>query len=413
MASPRPVKAPADPPNSWRWPVRRRRPAAAGLADPPKNRPTVARPRGPHEHHHGHGPRVDADARLLSGALALVVAFMVAEILAGVTAHSLALIADAAHMLTDAGSLALVLVTMRLATRPAGGRYTYGLKRAEILSAQANGLTLVLLGGGIGYEAILRLITPPAVSGGLVLTVALVGIAVNVVATWLVARANRASLNIEGAFRHMLTDLYGFAATAAAGLVVLVTGFHRADAIASLVVVALMLSAGVDLIGRSGRIFLEAAPAGLSPAAIGAAMAARPHVTEVHDLHIWEITSGLPAASAHVLVAQDRDCHAVRADLEALLSREHGITHTTLQVDHGPATLLRVGHADRSGGSTTGGVTTGGVTTGGSTAGAESPGHEPTADRHCVAGLTEARSSGPHCVDPHGPTHRPGSAATD
>ena len=139
----------------------------------------------------------------------------------------------------------------------------------------------------------------------------------------------------------MLTDLYAFAATAVAAVVVLATGFNRADPIATLVVVALMLRAGGGLIRASGRIFLEAAPAGLDPAAIGGAMAARPHVAEVHDLHIWEITSGMPAASAHVLVAPRQDCHAVRADLEALFAREYGITHLTLQVDQcarGPAT---------------------------------------------------------------------------
>src|SRR5207237_6859341 len=128
------------------------------------------------------------------------------------------------------------------------------------------------------------------------------------------------SLHPAGALKHIVTDLYAFAATAIAGIVILATGFARADAIATLVVV-LMVHAGAGLIRESGRIFLEAAPAGLDPAAVGAAMASRPHVTEVHDLHVWEITSGEPAASAHVLVAPGEDCHAVRADLEAYLSR--------------------------------------------------------------------------------------------
>ena len=254
-------------------------------------------------------------------------------------AHSLALISDAAHMLTDAASIALVLVTARLAARPPAGGYTYGLKRTEIMSAQANGITLVLLAAWLGYTAIRRLVTPPAVAGGTVLAVALVGVVVNVAATLLIVRAGGGhgaprSLNLAGAFRHIVTDLYAFAATAVAGAVIVLTGFARADAIATLVVVALMVQAGAGLIKQSGRIFLEAAPAGLDPAAVGAAMAARPHVTEVHDLHIWEITSGMPAASAHVLVAPGEDCHAVRADLEAYLSREYGITHATLQVDH-------------------------------------------------------------------------------
>jgi cobalt-zinc-cadmium efflux system protein len=190
-----------------------------------------------------------------------------------------------------------------------------------------------------------RLISPPAVSGGAVIVVALAGVAVNAGTTYFITRSSRAprrSLNLEGAFRHLLTDVYAFVATAIAGAVIVLTGFTRADAIASLVVVALMLVAGSGLVRDSGRIFLEAAPAGLTPAAIGAALVRHPNVTEVHDLHVWEISSDLPAASAHVLVAPGEDCHAVRADLEALLSRDYGITHTTLQVDHAPD-LLTVG----------------------------------------------------------------------
>jgi cobalt-zinc-cadmium efflux system protein len=298
-------------------------------------------------HGHSHGPAPGADPRWLSGALALILAFMAGEIAAGLAAHSLALISDAAHMLTDAAAIALVLVTARLAARPAAGGYTYGLKRTEIMSAQANGITLVLLAAWLGYSAIRRLVTPPAVSGGAVLGVALAGVAVNVAAALLIARAGgRGNLAVAGAFRHILTDLYAFVATAAAGLVIVLTGFDRADAIATLVVVVLMLHAGYGLIRDSGRIFLEAAPAGLDPAAVGAAMAARPHVAEVHDLHIWEISSGLPAASAHVLVAPGYDCHAVRADLEAFLSGVYGITHATLQVDHARARVPDEQHCD-------------------------------------------------------------------
>ncbi len=243
-------------------------------------------------------------------------------------------------MLTDAAAIGLALVTARVAARPARGGYTYGLRRMEILSAQANGITLVLLAAWLAYEAVRRLITPQPVAGGLMLGVALAGVVVNLAASWLLARANgasgRRSLNMEGAVAHVLTDLYAFAATAVAAIVVLATGFNRADPIATLVVVVLMLRAGSGLIRASGRIFLEAAPAGLDLAALGTAMAGRPHVAEVHDLHIWEITTGMPAASAHVLVEPRQDCHAVRADLEELLSHDYGITHLTLQVDHLP-----------------------------------------------------------------------------
>src|SRR6266567_6452904 len=157
---------------------------------------------------HSHGVSADTDRRYLMGALALIVAFMAAEVAAGIVAHSLALISDTAHMLTDAGSIVLALAAIRLAARPPQGGYTFGLKRAEILSAQANGLTLLLLSAWLGYEAIRRLIAPPAVSGGLVLGTALAGVIVNLAAAWLMSKANRASLNIQGAYRHILTDLY-------------------------------------------------------------------------------------------------------------------------------------------------------------------------------------------------------------
>ncbi len=297
-----------------------------------------------HSRDHGHTHRVSAgsDKRLLTAALGLILVYMAGEVVLGVLAHSIALISDAAHMLTDAASIALALVAMRLAARPPRGGYTYGLNRAEILSAQANGITLLVLSAWLTYEAIRRLIHPPAVTGGLVLGTALAGVAVNLAATWLISRANRGSLNVEGVFQHIVTDLYAFVATAVAGLVILLTGFGRADPIASLLVVALMLKAGTALVLESGRIFLEAAPTGLEPDRIGRALASRPYVVEVHDLHIWQITSGMPAASAHVLVEVGKDCHAVRADLEHILAEDYHVTHTTLQVDHASERLLTI-----------------------------------------------------------------------
>jgi cobalt-zinc-cadmium efflux system protein len=295
---------------------------------------------------HGHGVAADADRRYLSGALALIVAFLVTEVVVGILAGSLALITDAGHMLTDAASIVLALVAIRLSAKPAQGRWTYGYQRAEILSAQANGLTLLLLAVWFVYEAIHRLVDPPEVQGLLVLLTALVGIAVNIAAASLISKANRTSLNVEGAFQHILNDLYAFIATAIAGLVVLLTGFARADAIAALVVAVLMIRAGYGLVRDSGRIFLEAAPTGLDPDVIGPAMAHRPGVDEVHDLHIWDVTSGMPALSAHILVAPAGDCHAVRRDLEVLLKGQYRIDHTTLQVDHtqvGPGTPIGMG----------------------------------------------------------------------
>jgi cobalt-zinc-cadmium efflux system protein len=211
---------------------------------------------------------------------------------------------------------------------------TYGLKRVEILSAQANGVTLLVLALLILFEAVRRLIEPPDVEGGLVVAVAVVGIAVNLAATWTLSRANRRSLNVEGSFQHILTDLYAFIATAVAGALVLWAGWLRADPIASMLVAALMLRAAYGLLRDSGRIFLEAAPSGLDPDEIGRALVAQPCVSEVHDLHVWEISSGFPALTAHVLVSPDCDCHATRRRLADVLADRFGIAHTTLQVDH-------------------------------------------------------------------------------
>src|SRR4051812_33123638 len=215
---------------------------------------------------------------------------MAVEVVFGILASSLALLSDAAHMLTDAGALALALVALRLAARPAAGALTYGLKRTEILSAQFNGATLLVLGLLIVYEGIRRLIEPPEVEGLVVLVVALVGVAVNLVATLVLHGADRRSLNVEGAFQHVLTDLVAFVATAIAGLVILLTGFDRADGLASLFVAAVMLRAAWGLLRDSGRIFLEAAPKGVDVGAVGEAMVAIEGVREVHDLHVWEVT---------------------------------------------------------------------------------------------------------------------------
>jgi cobalt-zinc-cadmium efflux system protein len=278
----------------------------------------------------------EADRRALKIALALILAFMVVEIVAGVLASSLALLSDAGHMLTDAAALALSLAAARLAARGAYGSMTYGLGRAEILSAQANGLTLLVLSGLIIYGAIGRLVSPPSVHGGVVLAVALAGIVVNLAAARVLAGGpgHERSLNIEGSFRHILTDLYGFIATAIAAVIIIATGFDRADAIASLVIAGLMLQAAYSLLKASGRVFMEAAPAGIDPDEIGRALAAQPGVVEVHDLHVWEVTSGFASLSAHVVVGAGVDCHELRRSLHDLLDERFHIHHTTLQVDH-------------------------------------------------------------------------------
>jgi cobalt-zinc-cadmium efflux system protein len=206
-------------------------------------------------------------------------------------------------------------------------------------------VTLLVLAAFIAYEAIRRLFDPPVVRGWLILIVALVGVLVNLLATWTLARANRESLNVEGSFQHLLTDLYGFIGTAIAAGVILATGFQRADSIVSLLIAALMTRSGIALVRASGRIFLEAAPEGLDPQTIGKALVAEPGVVEVHDLHVWEITSGFPALSAHVLVGADSDCHAARRAMEAMLHERFGLDHTTLQVDHRGGALLEIAPA--------------------------------------------------------------------
>jgi cobalt-zinc-cadmium efflux system protein len=291
-------------------------------------------------HHHGH-VRTD-DARRLTIALILILGLMVAEVVAGVMADSLALLSDAAHMLTDAGAIALALFAARLARRPASGGFTFGFRRAEILSAQLNGATLVGLAVLIVVEAIQRLVNPPEVGGLAVLVVAIVGIAVNLAATRVLAGADRGSLNIEGAFQHVLTDLFVFIATAIAGAVVLLTDFSRADGIAALFVAALMLRSGFGLLRDSGRVLLEAAPRDLDPEEIGNLLAAQSHVVEVHDLHVWEVTSGFPAISAHVTVRAGCDTQAHRRELAELLRERFQISHSTLQVEtrhEGPLTI--------------------------------------------------------------------------
>jgi cobalt-zinc-cadmium efflux system protein len=293
-------------------------------------------------HDHSHAPSADADRGKLWLALALILGFMAAEVVAGILANSLALLSDAAHMLTDAAAIALSLAAIRLARRPAGGSMTFGLKRVEILSAQVNGVSLLVLAALIAYEAIHRLLDPPGVDGGLVLAVALAGVAVNLAATAVLARANRRSLNVEGSFQHLLTDLYAFIGTAVAAAVILLTGFDRADPIASLLVAALMLRSAYVLLRESGRVFLEASPRGLDPDAIGRRMAAQPGVVEVHDLHVWEVTSEFPALAAHVTVAADADCHRARLELAELLEREFGVRHSTLQVEHRPDALVQI-----------------------------------------------------------------------
>lgn len=288
-------------------------------------------------HVHEHGPGAGSDRRHLLIALALLAAFMAAEVITAILSGSLALLSDAGHMLSDVGAIGGALWAIALAARPASGKWTYGLKRAEIVSAAGNGITLLVVSGIVTAEAISRLIHPPAVDGGPVIAVAVAGIAVNVAASWVLARANRSSLNVQGAFRHVLTDLYGFIGTVIAGIIIVTTGFTRADAIASLVVVVLMVKAAWELLRDSGRILLEAAPEGMDMEQVRAHLAEVPHVLGVHDLHAWTVTSGLPALSAHIVIEDDcfNDGHAPRLldQLQECLAGHFDVEHSTFQLE--------------------------------------------------------------------------------
>jgi cobalt-zinc-cadmium efflux system protein len=287
---------------------------------------------------HVHGRGSDgSDRRLLVGALVLLVAFMAFEVGAAVFANSVALLADAGHMLVDIGAIACSLLALNLAARPETGSHTYGLKRAEILAAAGNALALLVVAALVTFEAVGRLLHPEAVDGAVLIVVATVGVAVNLAATVTMSRANRESLNIEGAYRHILTDLYGFAGTLIAGIVIVATGFDRADAIASLVVVLLMLWAAVQLLRPAVRILLEATPEDIDLEEVRRHLIELPEVQSVHDLHAWTLTSSLPILTAHVVVTDEcfssGDAGRVLDHLQDCLSGHFDVAHSTLQFE--------------------------------------------------------------------------------
>ncbi len=280
---------------------------------------------------------VAGDRRALTLVLVLLVGFMVFEVGAAVASNSVVLLADAGHMLVDVGAIAGSLVAIRLAARPETGSHTYGLKRAEILAAAANGVALLIVSALVTYDAVSRLVHPSHVDGVVLIVVAAVGVAVNLAATLTMARANRQSLNVEGAYRHILTDLYGFAGTLVAGVVIVVWGFDRADSIASLVVVLLMVQAAVALLRPALRILLEATPEGIDLEEVRRHLLELPEVTSVHDLHAWTLTSSLPILTAHVVVTEEclttGEAGRVLDHLQECLSGHFDVAHSTLQFE--------------------------------------------------------------------------------
>ena len=286
---------------------------------------------------HSHGVSADADKRYLLISLVLLLTFFAVEVIVAFVAHSLALLSDAGHMLSDIGALAASLWAIRLAARPASGAWTWGWKRAEILSALGNGISLLVVSAVVSVEAIRRLIHPDSVTGGAVLVVAIIGVIINLIAAATLAKANRTSLNVEGAYKHILTDLYGFIGTIVAAVIILSTGWDRADAVASLLVVALMIHAAWGLLRDSGRVLFEAAPIGIDLGDIREHLLATPHVLDIHDLHVWTVTSNLPALSAHVVLDDTcfEDGHAPQLldQLQECLVGHFDVEHSTFQFE--------------------------------------------------------------------------------
>ena len=302
-----------------------------------------------HDHDHDHGPARYGSARALAVVLALTATLMVVEIVGGILTDSLALLADAGHMLSDASSAGLALFAIWLARRPATPARSFGYKRAEILAALANGVLLVVVAVWILIEAWRRLDEPPEVLGGWMLAVALVGLVSNAIAMGVLLRSERESLNVEAALRHVLADLLGSGGVVVAALIVVTTGWNQADPIVSAAIALLVLASSWTILRDSISILLEAAPRGIDPKHVEAAIVRSPGVVSVHDLHVWTITSGFPALSAHVLVGAGEDCHGRRRELELLLQERFGIDHTTLQVDHAQEELLHIRRVEEAG----------------------------------------------------------------
>jgi cobalt-zinc-cadmium efflux system protein len=292
-----------------------------------------------HHHRHAHDHR-SASRRALTTVLVLTVGFTVVEIVGGFLTDSLALLADAGHMLSDTFAIGLALVALTLASRPSTPRRSFGFQRAEILAAFVNGLTLVLIAGWIVWEAVGRFRDPPDVLGGWMLAVAATGLAVNAVSAVILARSGHESLNVRAAFRHVLADLLGSAGVIVAALVILLTGWTTIDPLVSVAIALLILGSAWSVLRDSTAILMEQTPSGVDAAAVAEAITDVPGVASVHDLHVWTITSGFDALSAHVLVGRGEDCHGLRREIERVLEARFGITHTTLQVEHDASDAL-------------------------------------------------------------------------
>jgi len=303
---------------------------------------------GGHGHSHGFGAhaleaRREDSRRRLVVALAINVALLLAEAIGGVITGSLAVLADAGHLLSDVGSIVLALIAARLAARPASGRRTFGYQRSEVLAALVNGLLLVAVSVGIGIAAIGRLSDPPAIAGGGVLALGFLGLLGNAAATLYLAHGERADVNLEGVLRHSFADALGSLGVVVAGAWVLLGGSDIVDPIVGLLISVLVLFSSWRLIKEPFDVLMESAPAGLDVDGMGAAICGVAGVRSVHDLHVWTVTAGFPALAAHVVVARGADRDEIRRRLELELGEGFGIEHTTLQMEEeASGGLLRV-----------------------------------------------------------------------
>lgn len=288
-----------------------------------------------HGHHHGHahGRAHAANRRALKQVLALIVVYMVAEVVGGLWANSLALLADAGHMLSDAAALALSLFAMWIATRPATAQRTFGYYRTEILAALANGATLAAVSVFIVLEAWERLHAPPPVQGAVMMTIAAGGLLVNLAGLWLLRAGKDASLNLRGAWLHLLSDALGSVGALTAGALVLGFGWYWADPLASVLIALLVLYSAWALLRETVAVLMEHAPGHIDVDEVRLAILRLPEVRGVHDLHVWTITSGLVALSAHVEVRDAADHCLLLRRVRDVLHQRFGIDHVTIQVE--------------------------------------------------------------------------------
>jgi cobalt-zinc-cadmium efflux system protein len=289
-----------------------------------------------HQHSHHH-PNLDArradNRRRMATALWINVALVAIEVAGGILTGSLAVLADAGHVLTDVGAIVLALAAARLATREGGGRRTFGYRRGEVLAALVNGLVLIGIAVGVVIVGIGRLSGPPHVAGGGVLALGLVAMAGNGLATAVLARGERADINLEAVLRHSAVDAAGAFAVVVSGIVVLATGWRQVDALASFAIAILIVASSVRVVREPVDILMEAAPRGVDVDEVGQAICRVEGVTAVHELHVWTVTPGFEALAAHVVVSRDADRDRARQVLEFELRERFGIEHTTLQME--------------------------------------------------------------------------------